>query len=896
MVRFGAVSGRQGQLRALLLGSVAAGVFGLTAPAVAEPDACVIVANVATCSGNQSGGVREAEFPNTTDTLIIENVTSDIGSTGNDNGVRWAPGNLGNTGPFNVISDTGEFAIRAQSSGFSLANVDGQNVSLDHTGNIFAGARGVEASSRGFIANATSAGDVSVAVEGNIVSEGIGISALSQFDDGDGDSGDAIVTFFGDIVTEGDDAISALSIANHNGDSGDAIITSVGIIGGGIFASSGVAGDGNAGDAQIQFSGRLTQGSIVARSVVLGAGNAGAVELSAFGDIQQGGLSAESVAIDGIASAVSVEADVDIATVGTAIVARSLGTTGQGDIDVAISGGRVNGASTGVAIEGGAANSLSIDTDATLLSAGTAIFGGTGDERIFNEGRVQGNVDLGAGLNDFNNGLSGVFNTGTVIDLGAAGFLNNGGFVSIGGSNSVPVTAELTGGYVQDGFLRVDIAGGTSDRLNVSGSATLDGFVNATVHGLISQTQQFTILSAVGGITDNGIGIEDTFVFDFDLFVNGNDLILEVSADFTPADAILTPNQQAVADHLDDALTAGGGNLGAVFAHLGNQPDAASFAAALDRLHPEPYLAQTQSLLFANLNFADGLMSCPVKGETAVSKYLSEGECGWIRYNARRIEADRTAENIGIEEDVWGGSAGAQKEIAPGRFISFAAGYDKIDQTVDDRAWADGDVFHAGVGAKFVRGSWQLSAAISGGYAQYDTTRFDVLPGVNAEGDARYGFASARLRAAYLFERESFYVKPLVDMDATGIHRSSFHEEGAGGAGLDVEGGTDILVSLAPAVEIGGEYAVGGNTVRPFLRAGVRAFSEDELSVSATFYSLPQLEPLTVTTPLDQVMGQVSAGLDLVRDERFDARVSYDGMFGDRTVQHAGNVKLRVKF
>lgn len=902
MAQVGAFSRTGAQLRAALLSGVAVTALWTAAPAEAGPDLCTTAANVATCSGDQSGGINAgADFPvPQTDTLIIENLTQDIGAFDIANGVRWAT----NTGPINVLSNTGDFAIRSTADAILLSSSGDLDIELDHTGNIFAsggvGGNGIRVNASGF---AGETGDVSVTMLGNIVASDFGLIATSRHQPGDGNSGDVTVDFTGDIVANGlgASAIFAESGAAANGNSGAAFIFSDGNFDGHIIAQSIVGGNGDSGFARVTLSGTLLNNSLLrARSVVLGDGDAGAAQVLTDANIN-GFILAESVVEGaGAASGALVETSGIVASAGTAITARSLGSAGQGLVEVVVRGGRVAGATAAIEIDGGlnggTGNIVDIRAGAAVLSPGSAILGGDGDEKVENGGLVDGNVSLGGGANEFVNQTGAIFNTGTVVDLGGLGSLNNAGLMSLGGSASAAVTTTLTGDFTQDGdgVLAIDVFGGVADRLNVSGTVDLAGLVRATVSGLTSSTQQFTILSAAGGITDNGIDVEDTALFDFELiFLNANDLILEVTADFALADVILTPNQQAVADHLDDALGAGGGNLGAVFAHLGSLPDDAAVAAALDRLHPEPYLAQTQSLLFGNLAFADGLMSC----DATAARFLSEGECSWVRAGGRHLEASRTTENIGFTDDVWSASAGAQKEIAPNRFVSFAAGYDNSDQDVDDRAVADGHVFHAGAAYKQVQGNWLIAGALSGGYASYDTTRLDVLPGVNAGGDARYGFTSARMRAAYLFERESLHIKPMIDVDATAIRRSSFHETGAGGAGLDVEGDTDFMLSIAPAIEIGAEFTpTEGSVLRPFVRAGIRAFSDDELEVSATFYSLPELLPLTVTTPMDQVMGQVSAGLDVVTGDRFDARVSYDGLFGDRLMQHAGNVKVRMKF
>jgi Autotransporter beta-domain len=864
---------------------------GWAGSAAADPDGCTVVANVATCSGDQSGGIDQGddfEAP-PVDTLIINNLTRDIGSniSGQD-GVRWAPG-LSGHGPINVIADTGEFAIRANADGYNLFSPDGEKVTIDHTGDIFAGSIGIRAGNVAFGAG-LEADDVSVTARGNIVSGGSSISATSSYTSGDGDSGNVSVQFTGDaksIFAESD-------VEDGNGDSGTVTVESNGLLSFGVQALSTVFGNGNSGNVSVSHQGASS--GIFARSIVGGDGSAGAVSVSLTGDMDDAVLAESVVEGTGTSGAVTVGTSGDISSASTGIVARSLGSAGQGDIHVTLFEGRVSGTTAGVEIDGGATNILTIGSQAAIASEGAAILGGDGDETVGNSGLVDGDVSLGAGANIFFNFLGGTFNTGTIIDIGAGGFLHNEGLMSLGGENGAPVTTTLTGDFSQglEGTLAVDAAGVTADRIDVSGTAELDGFVRATVRGMNSLAQQFTIMSAAGGITDLGIEVVDSAIFDFELlFPNANDMILSVTADLTPTDAVLTPNQHATAEHLEDALAAGGGDLGDVFGYLGSLEGVAGYAAGLDRLHPEPYLAQTRSLLFSNLGFADGLMSC----DASASRFLSEGDCAWLRVGGRHLDSDRTAQNIGVDEDSWSASAGAQKEIAPDRFVSLAAGYENSDLDVDDRAIADGHIFHAGVSYKLVHGNWQVTGALSGGYAQFDTTRLDVMPGINADGEARYGFASTRLRAAYLFERESLHIKPLVDADAIAIQRNSLHETGAGGASLDIASDTDVLLSLAPAVEIGGEFApTESGLIRPFLRAGVRLFSDDDLNLSAAFIGSPDVADFTATTPIDRLMGQVSAGVDFVSGDRFDARASYDGMVGERAVQHVGSLKLRMKF
>ena len=72
-------------------------------------------------------------------TLRVNSLTQDIVGSLDTGlaGIRWA--DLGGSGPINIVSNTGSFAIRASRGGMILQDSDGKAVALDHTGNIFAG-------------------------------------------------------------------------------------------------------------------------------------------------------------------------------------------------------------------------------------------------------------------------------------------------------------------------------------------------------------------------------------------------------------------------------------------------------------------------------------------------------------------------------------------------------------------------------------------------------------------------------------------------------------------------------------------------------------------------------------------------------------------------------------
>jgi hypothetical protein len=217
-----------------------------------------------------------------------------------------------------------------------------------------------------------------------------------------------------------------------------------------------------------------------------GWGSAGAVSVTHTGSIttygeMSHGILAQSAAGSGWGGPVTVTLASDITANGVdsdGIHAQSVGRYGRGDISINIGGGTVqggSGAGAGVNIDGGTNNTL---TNAGTISAlsGTAILGSGGHDTVHNDGLVIGKIDLGTGINAFNNHVAGVFNMGAVVGLGAGNDLTNAGILSPGGLGNI-MTATLLGDLIQSasGVLEMEIGGftpGSFDALYIEGTLT----------------------------------------------------------------------------------------------------------------------------------------------------------------------------------------------------------------------------------------------------------------------------------------------------------------------------------------------------------------------------------------------------------------------------------------
>lgn len=85
--------------------------------------------------------------------------------------------------------------------------------------------------------------------------------------------------------------------------------------------------------------------------------------------------------------------------------------------------------------------------------------------------------------------------------------------------------------------------------------------------------------------------------------------------------------------------------------------------------------------------------------------------------------------------------------------------------------------------------------------------------------------------------------------------------------------------------------------MRPFVRAGATWYENGDLALSASFLGAPAgVSPFTITTKMDDVMGSVGAGLDLITAGDTVLHLTYDGQLGNTTDIHSVALKGSVRF
>ncbi len=199
---------------------------------------------------------------------------------------------------------------------------------------------------------------------------------------------------------------------------------------------------------------------------------------------------------------------------------------------------------------------------------------------------------------------------------------------------------------------------------------------------------------------------------------------------------------------------------------------------------------------------------------------------------------------------------------------------------------------------KYNPGRLILAAGATASWGWFDTTRNISFPGVStlATSDNDVQTIAGQLHAGYVLGAdEGFYLKPLVDASVTHVGQDGFTENATGGLGLTVAGADDTVITVSPGAELGASFRLSDWAhVRPYVRGAATWRDKDKLTTDASFAGATQI--FSTVTSLDNLIADVSAGLDFEAGEHAALRMQYDGRFGDTSQENALSVKAFWRF
>jgi uncharacterized protein with beta-barrel porin domain len=835
-----------------------------------------------------------------------------------------------------TVTSTGNIATTgASANGIYAVSLVGGAVTVTSTGNITTagdGAFGIEASANAGAVTVTSAGNITAA--GN---SAFGIQAVS-----DG-AGAVTVTSTGNITTGGYNARGISAIGG-----GAVAVTSAGNITAAGNSSNGIYASGfGSGGVAVTSTGNITVGGDSSNGIIALNSGTGAIVVTSTGNIKTTGNYADGIFAAG-AGAVTVTSTGNITTAGSG--SFGISAEGGGPFAVTIKSGTVSGGSgsgAGVDLAGGTNNTLT-NFGTVMALSGLAILGDTGNNTVNNSGTVIGNVLLGSGTNAFNNLAGGFFDSGATVDLGAGNTLTNAGTLSPGGAGVIQTTA-LTGNLVQSATGRlvtdINIAGATSDRVNVSGTANLAGAVQVQVLNPTLGAFQQTILSAAGGTTTNGLSLLASPVLHAQLvFPNATDVVVK-SAGINFLTPGLNNNQTSLANAFNGAAqTAGLG--GPVFNFLLNGVTSVpGYNLALNQLSGEAATG-TQQATFDAMNTFMGAMLDPFnRGATSapggsVSGYASEGDASAYAADGRkRTAAERDAyamftkappQTFEARWNVWAagfggsqttdGNAAVGSNGATSRIAGTAVGADYLfsPDTIAGFALAGGgtnyvvgnglgsgrsDLFQAGVYARHTMGAAYIAGALAYGWQDITTDRTVTLAGLD-QLQARFNANafSGRVEGGYRFVSPwigGIGITPYAAAQFTTFDLPAYAEQALIGTNnfalaYGAKSVTDPRSELGFRTDKSFAMPDGVLTLRGRL-AWAHDYDTDR-SIAATFQTLPGASFVVNGAAQASDSALTTATIEMKWRNNWSVAATFEGEFSNVTNSYAGKGVVRYQW
>lgn len=551
----------------------------------------------------------------------------------------------------------------------------------------------------------------------------------------------------------------------------------------------------------------------------------------------------------------------------------------------------------------------------TALEGGTTTTGGTVSQPIIVQQNLTtdptttlgGNWQIGG-----NASLGGVVTPGNSI-----GVVNVGGSVNFGSSSVYAVEVDATG---------------AADRINVGGTAFLDGWVTVTPYAGYLLNTPYTILTAgaLSGTFDGASFSEATAFVDANLSYDSSTVYVTIGRNSVSyASAATTPNQFATAMALDTLpLT---NPLGYAIAFS----TAEQAAAAFDQLSGEAY-ASTSSLfieqsslvrnaLIDRLRSAQGgvgASAAPVVSyvgeETTALSYAAPAKVAsgpdmplkavaapanterlalWATGFGNWGDLDGNGNAASLSSDTGGFLIGADTLVGAGWRLGVAGGYSYTNFDVTDRnSSGDSDNWHLGLFAGNQWGALALRTGLAYTWQDVSTNRSVAIPGysdsLSADYDAgtfqAFGELGYRIATAYAaFE-------PFANLAYVNLNTDGYTEEG-GAAALtgDVSDMDTTFTTLG--IRVAKEIVLGKADAT--LRGAIgwrHAFGD--ITPSTTQYFAGS-DAFTVTgTPIAENAAVIEAGLDVLVGTSSTLGVAYTGQFGDDVTQNGFNATFKVSF
>lgn len=509
-----------------------------------------------------------------------------------------------------------------------------------------------------------------------------------------------------------------------------------------------------------------------------------------------------------------------------------------------------------------------------------------------------GTVNVIGGTLGGNGTLTGALtiNTGGNIAPGnSIGTLNVANITMAAGST---YTVELNNG----GF----VAGTNNDRINATGTATINGGtvhvtpVNGTDTGTTYTPGTYTILTAAGGVTGTFTTVTDDYAFlNFALGYDANNVLLTSSLAATsfclPG---MSANQCAAGN---GAFSLGSGSLFNAVLNLSN----AEAPGALDQLSGEIHASAKTALIedsrFARevainrLRIALGSIGANRGGQ--IENRVSDRFAFWGQAFGAFGQRNGDGNAATLGRNIGGFFLGGDALVTDDVRLGLMGGYSRSSFSVDDRM-SSGTADSYTLGA-YGGGEWD-AFSLKGGAAyswhSLDTSRSVAFTGFSDSLSASYSARTFQAygEAAYGIDAGPARFEPFANLAHVNLSTDGFTEKGGAAALSARSGSTGVtFATLGLRAETTRKLGKVDTTLRGM--AGWRhAFGATPTS---TFTFAAGGTAFTVTgVPHARDVLALDAGFDMNLTQDAALGFSYGGQFGPGMQDHSGKASFNVKF
>lgn len=560
-----------------------------------------------------------------------------------------------------------------------------------------------------------------------------------------------------------------------------------------------------------------------------------------------------------------------------------------------------------------------------LLKLGAGKLELTGDSSAY-----AGNTALRAGTLAVNGKLGGS------LDVGAAGRLQGNGSVgnttvngAVAPGNSIG-TLQVAGNLVFNpgSTYEVEIdAGGTSDRISASGSATLNGGTVQVVAGTgnYASATRYTILTASGGRGGAFSAVTSNLAFltpalDYD----ANNAYLTMSRNQVGLGQVGNTRNQSATGAAADSLARGNPLYGAILGLSAPQARAAydqlsgeayaSVATAL--IEDSRYLRDAVNTRLREASEGDGLSGDGLTGDGLASALPGANGITYENGQPRAAQAGsdrvtlwgqafgawaRTQANgnaARLDRSTGGFLSGGDTRVSPHWRLGAVAGYSRTRFNVEDRrSSGDSDNYHLGMYAGANWGGLALRAGASHTWHDLSARRDVDFPGFSDRLKSGYRAGTSQLfgELGYQMRAGRAAFEPYANVAYVKQRTHGFTEQGGVAALTAASGSTDVTFSTLGLRAARSFDLKGAPLVVRGMAGWRRAFGN--VTPLATMRFAAGGETYAVAgVPLARNTAVVEAGLDYRAFANTTLGLAYNGQLGGNQGDHAIKATFNLRF